>query len=465
MLVHWLKGGKQARTHCRLALLAAQPRHTQEMLSRSVPTYLASVALLTGAAVTLVGCDSSDGGSGTVTLKFECSDPPLGVAYDIKYYNGAVACGNLLLESDIGGSHPWIQPKVTFPAAEDGLYTLIYLDPYVDLPNNGSWPDVTTPGSKAPARHWVAGNIDATMLKTGDLSGATQVSAYKGPSPPWGSHPYGQFLFKQGAGRMNFTTLPSPAGIYKWDYQSFISQYKLGAPVASNFHMTQHMDPRPTVTIPPKSSVSADILGSLEPKCSDPPLGVAYDIKYYNGAVACGNLLLECDIGGTHPWNQPKVTFPAAEDGLYTLIYLDPYVDLPNNGSWPDVTTPGSKAPARHWVAGNIDATMLKTGDLSGATQVSAYKGPSPPWGSHPYGQFLFKQGAGRMNFTTLPSPAGIYKWDYQSFISQYKLGAPVASNFHMTQHMDPRPTAATRSLLLIRTQAERCRTTTETSQ
>ena len=85
------------------------------------------------------------------------TDPPLGVEYDIKYYrvectnclrgggsralppgdglcappSGEVQCGNLLLESDIGGTHPWVSPKITFAAAEQGsLYTVVYLDPY-----------------------------------------------------------------------------------------------------------------------------------------------------------------------------------------------------------------------------------------------------------------------------------------------------------------------------------------------
>ena len=44
-------------------------------------------------------------------LDFECSDTPLSVAYNnIKYYSGVVNCGNLLLESDIGGTHKWVAP-------------------------------------------------------------------------------------------------------------------------------------------------------------------------------------------------------------------------------------------------------------------------------------------------------------------------------------------------------------------
>jgi hypothetical protein len=45
-----------------------------------------------------------------VALDFECSETPLTVEYSIKYYSGVVNCGNLLLESDIGGTHKWIAP-------------------------------------------------------------------------------------------------------------------------------------------------------------------------------------------------------------------------------------------------------------------------------------------------------------------------------------------------------------------
>lgn len=191
-------------------------------------------------ATTALGASRARSGS----LSFGCTDPPLDVSYDIKYYSGVVNCGNLLLESDIGGTHAWIPPTVSFASAEQGKYYLLaYIDPDVDLPNNGSWPDVQTPGSKAPARHWVVGNIPGEDLRSGDLSKATTVSAYKGPSPPWGSHRYGQFLFEQ-PGLIEYETLPSPKGIYNWGYDQFIANYSLGKPVATNYHMTQHMDPR-----------------------------------------------------------------------------------------------------------------------------------------------------------------------------------------------------------------------------
>jgi hypothetical protein len=96
----------------------------------------------------------------------------------------------------------------------------------------------------------------------------------------------------------------------------------------------------------------------LKLRCSDPPLGVEYTgIRFYSGQVSCGNLLLEADIGGTHAWIPPNVSFAGAlDDALYTLMYIDPFVNVPNNGSWPTCGTEcaGTKAPARHWLVGNI---------------------------------------------------------------------------------------------------------------
>merc|ERR1740121_1096220 len=182
-------------------------------------------------------------------LEFKCSEPALGVKYDIKYYNGEVNCGSLLLESDIGGGLK-VPPTVTFDfgSIKPAYYTLVYKDPDADLPNNGSWPDVTTPGSHAPVRHWVVGNIDHDMLKTGDFSKATTVSPFVGPSPPYGSHRYGQFLFRQPAGKIDdFETYASTDPIIQWDYAAFIPKHGLGAPVASNWHVCQHVAPRESV--------------------------------------------------------------------------------------------------------------------------------------------------------------------------------------------------------------------------
>ena len=60
-----------------------------------------------------------------VALDFECSETPLTVEYSIKYYSGVVNCGNLLLESDIGGTHKWIAPTVKWSEAEAGNSVLL----------------------------------------------------------------------------------------------------------------------------------------------------------------------------------------------------------------------------------------------------------------------------------------------------------------------------------------------------
>jgi phosphatidylethanolamine-binding protein (PEBP) family uncharacterized protein len=177
-------------------------------------------------------------------LEFACTDFLLQVEYShIKYYSGKVSCGNLFSEADIGGGIH-IAPIVKYPLAKNGsLYTFIMMDPDADLPNNGSWPDVIIPGGHAPVRHWVVGNLDAASLRTGDFSSATTVSPFVGPSPPYGSHRYGQFLFEQ-LKKFHFEDFTGKSTV-QWDYKGFLGKYALGdKPVASNWHITEHALPR-----------------------------------------------------------------------------------------------------------------------------------------------------------------------------------------------------------------------------
>jgi len=183
-----------------------------------------------------------------VALIPNCTSPALGVDYaHIEFYSGEVSCGNLMLESDIGGGIN-IAPVVTYPqAATKGLYTLMMVDGDADLSkaiDGGSWANnVTMTGSHAPVRHWVVGNLDASMLKSGDFKGASTVSAFVGPSPPYGSHRYGQYLFKQSS-RIEFVPFKSGASIVDWDYGTFITNNSLIGPVATNWHVTQFAEPR-----------------------------------------------------------------------------------------------------------------------------------------------------------------------------------------------------------------------------
>ena len=160
-------------------------------------------------------------------------------------------------------------------------------------------------------------------------------------------------------------------------------------------------------------------------------------ITHYSGAAACGNLFLEKDIGGGIN-TAPYVEYAKAQPGkLYALLMVDPDADLPNSTSFPDAPAAGLHAPVRHWVVGNIEGAALMKGDLTQALTVSPFHGPSPPWGSHRYGQFLFEQKQGRIDFAVYPSSASIVQWDYSAFIANYSLGVPVASNWHVTMHSE----------------------------
>jgi len=91
----------------------------------------------------------------------------------------------------------------------------------------------------------------------------------------------------------------------------------------------------------------------------------------------------------------------------------------------------------RHWIQGNIpgsdlvDAFAGLQGDV-----VSPFHGPSPPAGSHRYGQFLFEQDS-KQAFVAFNATASIVQFDYASWLAQNKLTRLVASNWHITKHSD----------------------------
>jgi phosphatidylethanolamine-binding protein (PEBP) family uncharacterized protein len=124
-------------------------------------------------------------------LPFRCSNPALSATYtNVERYSGALACGNLMLESDIGGGlndAPFVVASQPGPR-DTAYYALMMVDPDADM--DGSFPDAAAPGGHAPVRHWVVGNIAAADLAAGNLTGALTVSPFHGPSPPVGSHRY-----------------------------------------------------------------------------------------------------------------------------------------------------------------------------------------------------------------------------------------------------------------------------------
>merc|ERR1711957_219876 len=93
-------------------------------------------------------------------------------------------------------------------------------------------------------------------------------------------------------------------------------------------------------------------------------------------------------------------------------------------------------------VVGNIPGEGLRRGDVSAATEVSPFRPPGLKSGSHRYFYFLFEQTSGQIDYTVLPRTGR--QWDYEAFITQYGLGAPIASNWHVTQFGEPRSEANT---------------------
>ena len=129
--------------------------------------------------------------------------------------------------------------------------------------------------------------------------------------------------------------------IVNWNYQAFIFEYNLEL-VASNWHITQHFEPREENLPPSSPSIPATY---LKPDCTAFPLQVIYEEMknehYYSGKVNCGNLFLGDDIGSNdylNPWRKnPSVAYPNEEidpDAYYMLIMVDPDANLANNGSW-----------------------------------------------------------------------------------------------------------------------------------
>ena len=147
----------------------------------------------------------------------------------------------------------------------------------------------------------------------------------------------------------------------------------------------------------------------------------------------CGNLFLQGDTP-----SPPVVTLPGIEDGVYTLLMVDPDANM--NGSWPLTREAGDHAPVRHWVVGNIPALTLALGDAlkpqnltADGDELTPYKAPGPLGGSHRYGLFLFKQ-SGAIEFDALDNDSRT-NWDYGAFIAKYELGEKLASNFFMVQY------------------------------
>ncbi|CAI2167833.1 9476_t:CDS:2 [Funneliformis geosporum] len=140
-------------------------------------------------------------------------------------------------------------------------------------------------------------------------------------------------------------------------------------------------------------------------------------VKYGEKSLELGN---EFTINETK--NTPSIEFVAEdENSRYTLLMVDPDAPsraTPKNREW------------RHWIIGNIP----HSGNLSEATVITSYNGPTPPPGTgfHRYVFLLYRQPDSHLEFQAVPSPRGGFK--ARLFAEQHGLQL-VAANFFLCKN------------------------------
>jgi phosphatidylethanolamine-binding protein (PEBP) family uncharacterized protein len=127
--------------------------------------------------------------------------------------------------------------------------------------------------------------------------------------------------------------------------------------------------------------------------------------------------------------DQPSVSWPTEEGAYYVLIKTDP--DAPSRAD-------PKYREWHHWLVGNIPGKDISKGDV-----LSAYIGAGPPKGTgyHRYIFLLYKQPAGKIDFTEarLPntSQRGRPNFKTREFTKKYNLGNPIAGNFYQAEWDD----------------------------
>ncbi|CAG8633636.1 5376_t:CDS:2 [Funneliformis caledonium] len=163
-------------------------------------------------------------------------------------------------------------------------------------------------------------------------------------------------------------------------------------------------------------------------------------VKYGEKSTELGN---EFTINETK--DAPSIEFFADdENSRYTLLMVDPDAPsraTPKNREW------------RHWIIGNIPRDYpflelqkkkpkiliiiihrLDSGNLSEATVITSYNGPTPPPGTgfHRYVFLLYRQPDSHLEFQAVPSPRGGFK--ARLFAEQHGLQL-IAANFFLCKN------------------------------
>lgn len=145
-------------------------------------------------------------------------------------------------------------------------------------------------------------------------------------------------------------------------------------------------------------------------------------IDYLSGVkVDHGN-----ELTPTQVKDEPKISYNAAADQLYTLAMVDPDAPSRNDPKMREVL---------HFLVANIPGTDIDKGD-----RLADYIGSGPPQGTglHRYVFLVYQQKNGKLNSEMkIPktSRAGRVNFSIRNFAKDHKLGEPVAGNFYQAQY------------------------------
>lgn len=169
------------------------------------------------------------------------------------------------------------------------------------------------------------------------------------------------------------------------------------------------------------ASLDNFIRDQVVPDVVDGKPAAGIQIGYPSGArVNYGN-----ELTPTQVKDEPKVSFDAKADQLYTLAMVDP-------------DAPSRKEPKfreiLHFLVANIPGKDVAKGDI-----LAEYVGSGPPQGTgmHRYVFLVYRQDNGKLNSEmkiSKTSRVGRASFSIRKFAKDNKLGSPIAGNFYQAQ-------------------------------
>lgn len=134
------------------------------------------------------------------------------------------------------------------------------------------------------------------------------------------------------------------------------------------------------------------------------------------------------ELTPTQVKDEPKISFEADPNKLYTLIKVDPDAPSRKDPKFREIL---------HMLVANIPGNQLDKGDV-----LAAYVGSGAPkdTGLHRYIYLLYEQPQGKLQSSMkIPNNSrhGRVSFNTRNFVSEHKLHGPVAANFYQAQYDD----------------------------